>query len=110
MHSNDGGVTWSAPVPVAPVSATHDQFQSWVSVSATGLVSITWVDRRDDAANVKYRTYVAFSSDGGVTWGQNIPLTGGLSQPMYGMNFATNSWLGSTLYSAYKPLPSSGTA
>ena len=97
-------------MPVAPVSATHDQFQSWVSVSATGLVSITWVDRRDDAANVKYRTYVAFSSDGGVTWGQNIPLTGGLSQPMYGMNFATNSWLGSTLYSAYKPLPSSGTA
>lgn len=107
-HSSDGGATWSAPVSAAPISATHDQFQSWISVSPTGLVGITWLDRRDDAGNLKYRTYAAFSNDGGVTWGQNIPLTGALSQPMYGMNVATNNWLGSTLYSVWPGTGASG--
>jgi hypothetical protein len=99
-HSGDGGNSWSSPVPVAPPSDTHDQFLPWISVSPAGRASVTWFDRRDDPANTKYRTYLALSKDGGVTWA-NIPIATVLSQPGFGLNFATNIWDGSTLYAAW---------
>src|ERR1022692_672593 len=51
-HSTDGGTTWSAGVAVAPATATHDQFFPWLNVSARGTVGVTWLDRRNDAANI----------------------------------------------------------
>ena len=100
-HSSDGGNSWSTPVPVAPPSDTHDQFLPWVSVGPTRRASVTWFDRRDDSANVKYRTFLALSKDGGVTFSNNIPLATVLSQPGFGLNFATNAWVGSTLYGVW---------
>jgi hypothetical protein len=83
-HSTDGGATWSAPVPVASPSETHDQFQPFISVSPAGLPAVTWFDRRTDPQNVQYLTFVAFSRDGGVTWGRNTPISRTLSQPSFG--------------------------
>jgi hypothetical protein len=100
-ESNDGGDTWSTPVPVAPDTDTHDQFASFASVGLGGHVSVTWFDRRDDPANYQYRTYVAFSIDGGATWKKNIALAKVSSQPNFGLSFATNTWVDSTLYSAW---------
>src|SRR5262249_54343814 len=64
IHSTDGGSTWSRPVPVAPPSANHDQFFPWLSVSSTGLVGVSWLDRRNDPANIDYQAFAAISSDG----------------------------------------------
>src|ERR1051326_2848512 len=48
IRSTDGGKTWSKPVALAPPSDRHDQFFPWLSVSPTGLVGVTWLDRRND--------------------------------------------------------------
>lgn len=99
-HSGDGGKTWSTPVPVAPASATHDQFKPYVSVSATGSAGVTWLDRRDDPSNIKYRTYTAISRNGIFT--KNVALATASSAPAFALGFnsspAANAWSGSTLF------------
>ena len=64
IRSTDGGKTWSAPVAVAPPSDTHDQAFPWLSVSSTGLVGVSWLDRRNDPNNVNYQAFAAISRDG----------------------------------------------
>ena len=107
--SSDGGNTWSTPVPVAPPSATHDQFDAGISVSPSGLVSVTWLDRRDDPANLKYRTFLALSGDGGSSFPRNIRLANATSTPTFGLNVAANAWSGSTLYSVWPDKRGGGT-
>src|SRR5229473_7882515 len=107
-QSADGGSTWSTPVPVAPPTATRDQFLPWISVGPDGSASVTWLDRRDDPANVSYRTYLAFSKDGGVSWGRNIPLAKAMSQPTNGDHFAVNAWVGSTLFAVWPSMKTGG--
>jgi hypothetical protein len=80
VRSTDGGETWSKPVPVAP-GITHDQFFPWISVSPTGLVGISWLDRRNDPANVDYQAFAAVSTDGGQTFQPNVQLTTAFSNP-----------------------------
>ncbi|HZQ67051.1 MAG TPA: sialidase family protein [Terriglobales bacterium] len=99
-HSGNGGNSWSTPVPVAPANATNDQFKPYVSVSSTGAVGVTWLDRRDDPSNVNYRTYGAFSRNG--IFSRNIALATASSAPTGGLFLsdspAANAWTGSTLY------------
>jgi len=106
--SSDDGATWSTPVAVAPPTATHDQFQPFVSVSSTGIPAIAWLDRRIDPDNVQYVPLLAFSRDGGATWGQNIALTTTLSQVSYGSNGPVSAWSGSTLYVVWPFMKDSG--
>src|SRR4029077_10968276 len=42
--SSNGGATWTRK-PVAPLSVTHDQFMSWLTVSRAGIVGVSWLDR-----------------------------------------------------------------
>lgn len=102
-HSNDGGNTWSAPVPVAPASTAGDQFKPYVSVSASGSVGVTWLDRRDDPSNVNYRPYVAFSRSG--TFSKNVALANAISMPTLGLSYndspAANAWSGATLFAVW---------
>jgi hypothetical protein len=81
IHSSDGGNTWSKPVPVAPARETHDQFFPWISVSPTGLVGVSWFDRRNDPANIDYQAYAAISTNGGESFQQNVQLTTASSNP-----------------------------
>jgi len=67
IRSTDGGKTWSKPIPLAPKSDTHDQFFPTVSVSPTGMVGVSWLDRRNDPANHDYQAFAAISTDGGKT-------------------------------------------
>ncbi len=79
VRSTDGGNTWSKPVPVAP-GITHDQFLPWISVSPTGLVGASWLDRRNDPNNINYQAYAGISSDGGLTF-RNVHSTTAFSDP-----------------------------
>jgi hypothetical protein len=99
IRSSDGGKTWSKPVPVAPPSANHDQFFPWLSVSSTGLVGVSWLDRRNDPANVKYQAFAAISRDGGQTFQPDVQLTTAFSDPTsngedWMGDYTGNTWAG----------------
>lgn len=91
IRSSDGGATWSKPVPVAPGN-THDQFFPWLSVSDKGLLGVSWLDRRNDPANIKYQAFAAISSDGGKSFQPDIQLTNNFSDPNVN---GSGNWMGS---------------
>jgi len=90
IRSTDGGNTWSQPVPVAPPSDTHDQFFPSISVNSAGLVGVSWLDRRNDPANIDYQAFAAISTDGGQTF-PNTQLTTAFSNPNTN---GGNTWMG----------------
>lgn len=107
-HSVDGGANWSYPIAVSPPSVSHDQFMHWLSVSSSGVLAVTWLDRRNDPANLKYQPFLALSTDGGATFGKNRPLSATLSNPLddgFGGNFMgdyrVNLWVGRTVYAVW---------
>lgn len=65
--STTGGSSWGTPVRVTACSP-QDQFFPWLSVSGSGLVGVSWLDRRDDPTNLSYETFAAISNDGGATF------------------------------------------
>ncbi|HXM23164.1 MAG TPA: choice-of-anchor tandem repeat GloVer-containing protein [Terriglobales bacterium] len=91
IRSADGGNTWSKPVPVAPASDTHDQFFPSLSVSPTGKVGVSWLDRRNDPANIDYQAFAAISTDGGRSF-PNTQLTKAFSNP--DTNGSGGNWMG----------------
>jgi hypothetical protein len=80
VRSTDGGDTWSQPLPVAPGIA-HDQFLPWIAVSPTGMVGVSWLDRRNDPADVNFQAFAGISSDGGQSFEPNVQLTSEFSNP-----------------------------
>jgi hypothetical protein len=108
VRSTDGGITWSTPVPVAPPSDTHDQFFPCLSVSSTGLVGVSWLDRRNDPANIDYQAFAAISSDGGQTF-PNVQLTEAFSDPNINGSgrehwmgdYSGNTWAGPDFVAAW---------
>jgi len=92
IRSTDGGTTWSKPVRLAPKSDTHDQFFPAISVSPTGRVGVSWLDRRNDPNDIDYEAFAAFSDDGGQSFGPNWQLTTAFSNPKN--NGTGNNWLG----------------
>ena len=100
VHSNDGGASWSLPVPVAPATATKDQFQPWVNLASSGKIAVTWLDRRNDPRNLDYQPFVAFSSDG-KSFSVNHALATFLSVPRLIGNLRTHVWSGKTIYAVW---------
>ena len=105
--STDGGATWSKPIGVAPKTNKRDQFFPWINVSSTGLVGATWLDRRNDAANVSYDAFGASSADGGTTY-PNLQLSTVSSNPFndgFGSGFmgdyTGNAWAGNKLFASW---------
>ena len=101
VHSNDGGASWSTPVPVAPPTATKDQFQPWVNVASSGRIAVTWLDRRNDPQNLKCQPFVAFSGNGGASFSLNHSLSMVLSDPGSVGNFRTHIWSGKSVYAVW---------
>lgn len=106
-RSTNGGSTWGAGVPVAPATATKDQFFPWINVSSTGRVAATWLDRRGDPANLKYVAATAMSADG-TSFGQNKPISAAISNPNndgFGGSFmgdyTGNVWAGNCLHASW---------
>lgn len=66
-RSTDGGGTWSAPRRVSATSAGH-QYNPSISIDSLGALNVSYLDRRDDAANCRTHTYLSRSSDAGATF------------------------------------------
>ncbi|PYX45933.1 MAG: hypothetical protein DMG79_18065 [Acidobacteria bacterium] len=105
--STDGGATWSAKA-VAPATATNDQFFPWVNVSRNGVVGVSWMDRRDDPANINYEAFSAVSVNGGASYGTNLKLSAAASDPFndgfggfFIGDYTGNAWAGTKLYVVY---------
>jgi hypothetical protein len=78
--SSNGGATWTQKA-VAPATDTHDQFFPWVNVNHAGLLGVSFMDRRNDAANVNYEAFASFSANGGASFTPNIDLSAAPSNP-----------------------------
>jgi hypothetical protein len=78
--STDGGGSWGSPVRVTPSSDTHDQFFGWISVANNGVVGVTFLDRRNDAANINYDAFTAYSKNGGTSY-TDLQLSSASSNP-----------------------------
>jgi hypothetical protein len=106
IRSTDGGKMWSKPVPLAPASDTHDQLFPALSVSPTGLVGVSWLDRRNDPANIDYQVFAAISTDGGLTF-PNTRLTKAFSNPdingdyNWMGDYIGNTWAGGDFIAAW---------
>lgn len=81
--STDGGNTWSIPVHVAPKSDNHDQFFPWLTVSPTGIVGVTWLDRRNDPSNINYEAFATVSKNGGAGFKADVQIASTASDPFH---------------------------
>jgi hypothetical protein len=78
-RSEDGGRHWTPAQPVS--AAAGDQFMPTIAISPKGVLAVSWFDRREDPENIRYRPVVAFSNDGGRTFGDLKPLDDDLGDP-----------------------------
>jgi hypothetical protein len=81
--SDDMGVNWSTPVRINddPPSNGRDQFLPWLTVDNTGVVTVVFLDRRQDPQNRCYHCYLTQSVDGGLTWSPNVQISTMPSDP-----------------------------
>jgi hypothetical protein len=76
-HSDDGGLTWSAPEKVnqTPSNTFTDQaFEPAVHVNSDGVVAVTYYDFRNDVSGDGQLTtnhWIIHSHDGGATWSES---------------------------------------
>jgi hypothetical protein len=77
LRSTDGGVTWSTPKRVHddPPEGGAKQWFGTMSVAPNGRIDVIWNDTRKDIDRLASEVYFTFSTDGGVTWSPNHPIT-----------------------------------
>ncbi len=76
VRSTDYGATWSAPLKVNDDNTNSDQWMPAVSVDKNGRVIVTWYDSRiDPTNNVMTEMYSAISTNGGVSFLPNQPVS-----------------------------------
>lgn len=63
-RSIDGGLTWSAPLTVNSDASSADQLLPALAVGSDGVVTVSWLDTRNDPKSVNYDVYMARSVDG----------------------------------------------
>ena len=98
-RSADGGQSWSRPraintgpaVGIGADSTARDNWMPTIAVSpTTGQITVSFYDRREDAANANIRVYRAVSTDGGNTW-FNEPVSTASFAPSTGYDPIINS-------------------
>jgi hypothetical protein len=107
--SANGGSTWGAPVIVNPTSTKGDQFFQWLNVNSAGTVGVTWLDRRNDTANLSYQPFFAYSKTKGASFSKGHALSKSKSNPdndgfggTFMGDYTGNAWNGTkTLYQSY---------
>ncbi len=76
VRSADFGQTWSSPVKVNDDNTPTDQWMPSISVDKNGKVFVVWYDSRiDPTNNIMTQLYGAISTNGGVSFGANIPIS-----------------------------------
>lgn len=104
--STDMGETWSASTRVNDDHETNgcDQFHPWLSIDEQGIITIIFLDRRNDPANYLMDCYMTWSTDGGETFSKNIRLSTVSSDPQAGSDEVDR---GETIHGE-RPRPLSG--
>ena len=76
VRSIDNGQNWTSRMRINDDNVGATQFLPWLDVDQkTGTVSVVWYDSRgDQPSNVKVRTYLTTSVDGGRTFSPNIAI------------------------------------
>ncbi|HZU35062.1 MAG TPA: DUF642 domain-containing protein, partial [Gemmataceae bacterium] len=81
VYSDDGGVTWSAPLTVNDDGSATDGFSSGLRAQwmpsltvdqATGAVVVSYYDTRWDPSQMRSANYLTVSIDGGQTFNQSV--------------------------------------
>jgi PKD repeat protein len=71
-RSTDGAQTWSPEVKLNDDATTTDQWFPALGLSETGILVVSWYDRRlDPTNNLQFDRFMSFSVDGGHTWSPN---------------------------------------
>ncbi len=76
-RSTDGGLTWSTPIRINTDQTGSGRF-NWfgtMSVAPCGRIDVIWNDMRDDPGGQFSAMYYSSSSDGGLTWSNNVQVT-----------------------------------
>ncbi|HUS15001.1 MAG TPA: S-layer homology domain-containing protein [Chloroflexia bacterium] len=104
-RSLNGGASWSEPIRLNDDAVANgvDQFSPAIDVHSSGLVGITWYDRRNDPDAYLYDRYYSESADGGQTWGGNIRVSDQSSDPLVIYNGKGQGELGEYNAMAYGP-------
>ncbi len=93
IRSTDGGVTWSEPLKISDDRTRNDQFFPFLAVSPDGIIGVSFNDRRNDPANLKYDKYLAVSRDGGRTFEPNIRMNS-VASPIPPVETYDNCYMG----------------
>jgi len=76
VRSTDYGATWSAPLKVNDDVTDSDQWMPAITVDNQGKVIVTWYDSRiDPVNNLLTEIYSAISTNGGVSFQTNLPVS-----------------------------------
>jgi hypothetical protein len=76
-RSTDSGVTFSAPIRIND-DVDHENKWHWfgtLSVAPNGRLDAVWYDTRNAANNIDSQLFYSWSTDGGLTWAPNVPVS-----------------------------------
>jgi hypothetical protein len=103
IASTDGGQTFGPSVRVSN-SNIGDQFLPWITLSQDGTLAVSWLDRRNDPANLKYQPFLATSADG-KSFSRSFRLSSFPNDPspflLYYMAPSPALWVGNAVYSTW---------
>ena len=99
VRSNNSGINWSSPLRINndPINNGIGQDMSW-SFQTNGMLGAAWRDRRNGVPGSlsPFDVYFAISTDGGITFGNNIKVTNQTS-PFNNNGVKGNDFLGFVL-------------
>ena len=76
-RSTDGGLTFSAPHRINDDPINHNKWHWFgtIGVAPNGRIDSVWLDSRNAANNLDSQLFYSYSTDGGVTWAPNVPVS-----------------------------------
>jgi hypothetical protein len=76
-RSTDGGVTFSAPLRINDDPVNHSKWHWFgtLAVAPNGRIDSVWLDTRNAPNNIDSQLFYSWSTDGGVTWSPNVPVS-----------------------------------
>jgi hypothetical protein len=77
VRSTDGGLTFRAPHRINDAPVNHNKWHWFgtLAVAPTGRIDSVWLDSRNAANNTDSQLFYSFSTDGGITWAPNVPVS-----------------------------------
>jgi hypothetical protein len=76
-RSTNGGLSFSAPQRINDDPINHSKYH-WLgtlAVAPNGRIDSVWLDTRNAANNIDSQLFYSYSTDGGLTWSPNVPVS-----------------------------------